>query len=425
MQRPVRGSGGRERLPTDVYVLAVIAFCVAVGFGVVIPVLPVFARSFGVGQLETGLVISSFAVMRLVMSPFTGPLIDRLGERPVLAAGITIVAISSAVMGLAQNYPQLLVFRAAGGIGSSMFTVSAMTLLIRTVDSSRRGRATGTFQTGFLIGNMAGPAVGGLLAAVSIRAPFFFYAFTLLVAAVVAMAKLHAPRFAAPPAVSPDGTPAAQDDARPFRRVLGDNRYQAALAANFATGWTSHGVRSALIPVLVVEVLHHEPVWTGISLAIASVVQTIALRPAGTFVDRVGRRPAMIAGSLVCGAAMTSVAFVPNIWLLVAAMSVYAVGASLMGTAPAATVGDVSGSRSGTPVAVFSMTADAGQIAGPLVAGWVTDEFSMAWAIIVSSGWMLVSALAALRMDRTPMAERRDDDATTADDATTEEEGHR
>ena len=60
-----------------------------------------------------------------------------------------------------------------------MFTVSAFTLLLTSVDSGLRGRAAGFFQGGFLIGGMTGPAVGGLLSAISLTAPFFFYAGTL------------------------------------------------------------------------------------------------------------------------------------------------------------------------------------------------------------------------------------------------------
>ena len=68
----------RHLLPREVYVLGLVAFCVAVGFGVLVPVLPVFARSFGVGNAEVGAVISAFALMRLISSPFCGWLIKIL-----------------------------------------------------------------------------------------------------------------------------------------------------------------------------------------------------------------------------------------------------------------------------------------------------------------------------------------------------------
>ena len=99
--RRERASGGR--LPREVYVLGLIAFCVAVGFGVLVPVLPVFARSFGVGNFEVGAVVSAFALMRLACSPFCGRLIGVFGERLVLAVGIYVVALSSGLAGISTS----------------------------------------------------------------------------------------------------------------------------------------------------------------------------------------------------------------------------------------------------------------------------------------------------------------------------------
>ncbi len=259
----VRGS---SPLPREVYVLGLVAFCVAVGFGVLVPVLPVFARSFGVNNLQVGAVISAFALMRLVSSPFCGRLITIFGERLVMAVGIYIVAVSSGLAGISQSYEQLLLLRGLGGIGSAMFTVSAFTLLLTSVDSGVRGRAAGFFQGGFLIGGMTGPAVGGVLSSISLTAPFFFYAGTLAVAGTVGLLMLH-----------PHGTRPEEKSDTPaisFRSLVRDARYQAACFTNLAQGWTSFGVRSSLVPVLVVEVLHRPASWTGVSFAIAAVVQT-------------------------------------------------------------------------------------------------------------------------------------------------------
>ena len=183
--------GARRSLPREVYVLGLVAFCVAVGFGVLVPVLPVFARSFGVGNAEVGAVISAFALMRLISSPFCGWLIKIFSERIIMATGIFIVAISSGLAGISRSYPQLLVLRGVGGIGSAMFTVSAFTLLLTSVEAGLRGRAAGFFQAGFLIGGITGPAVGGALAAISLTAPFFFYAGTLVVAGTAGLVLLR------------------------------------------------------------------------------------------------------------------------------------------------------------------------------------------------------------------------------------------
>jgi MFS transporter, DHA1 family, multidrug resistance protein len=144
-------------------VLTAVAFAVAVGFGVVAPAIPVYAREFGVGRTAAGAVISAFAFMRLVSALGSGRLVNRIGERLVLAVGIGIVAVSSALAGLAQTYTQLIVLRGLGGIGSAMFTISAISLLLRVVDADQRGRANGLWQSGFLAGAIAGPAIGGPL----------------------------------------------------------------------------------------------------------------------------------------------------------------------------------------------------------------------------------------------------------------------
>jgi MFS family permease len=382
--------GARRLLPREIYVLGLVAFCVAVGFGVLVPVLPVFARSFGVGNAEVGAVISAFALMRLISSPLCGWLIKIFSERIIMATGIFIVAISSGLAGVSSSYLQLLTLRGVGGIGSAMFTVSAFTLLLTSVEAGVRGRAAGFFQAGFLIGGITGPAIGGVLSAISLTAPFFFYAGTLVVAGTVGLVLLRSR------SAKPEDDPAAS--LVPFRTVIRDARYQAACFSNLAQGWTSFGVRSSLVPVLVVELLHRPASWTGIAFAIAAVAQTVAVGPAGRFTDTVGRRPAMILGGTLAAVSIMAVPFAPNIWLFIAVLSLYGVASAFLGTAPAAAVGDAAGSRSGTAVAVFSMCSDIGAIIGPLVAGLLADTVSYPAAFGVGAALMLVAAALSWRM---------------------------
>ena len=387
----------RPRLPRDVLVLGVVAFFVMVGFGVVIPVLPVYVATFGVGYVEVGAVVSAFALMRFVTSPFCGRLIDWVGERVLLAVGIGIVALSSGLVGIAHSYVEVLLLRGAGGIGSAMFTVSAMTLLLGSTQATQRGRAVGFYQGGFLIGGMAGPAIGGVLASISLTAPFFFYAGTLAIAGLVGISLLR-PK-------SRDVDASAPADVVPFRVVLRDTRFRVAVLANFANGWTSLGVRSALVPVLVVDVLLGEPAWTGIAFAIAAVAQTVALAPAGKFVDTVGRKPAILGAYAVAALTIVGISFSPNMVVLTVLLAVYGVAAAFMGTAPAAAVGDATaGAKGGRPVAVFSMASDLGAIVGPLVAGWLVDTASFPLAFGLAAVFLAATSLFALRMPRETVA---------------------
>lgn len=378
-------------------VLTAIAFAVAIGFGIVAPVIPLYAREFGVGATLAGAVVSVFAGMRLVSGLLGGRLVDRFSEGGVLTAGLLIVAVSSALAGAAQSYPQLLVMRGAGGVGSAMFTVSAFALMYRVVEPGLRGRAAGLIQGGFLLGGVAGPAVGGFLAETSLRAPFFVYAGTLGVAAVISTFALrHA---AASRRASDD--PSHDAPRTSLRTALRSRAYIAALVTQVGTGWALFGIRSSLIPLFVADALGLPARWVGIGFVLSAAVQGALLLPAGRFVDTVGRRPAMVGGGAVAAGAVALLAFWPSQLGFLVAMAVYGAGAALLGTAPAAVVGDVVGSRGGTVVAVSQMASDLGAIVGPIVAGVLVETGSFALAFSVTAGVIAAGALVSLTMPET------------------------
>jgi MFS family permease len=148
--------------------------------------LPLFARSFGVNNAQVGSIISAFAFARFASGLISGKLVDKFGERFVYSIGIGFVALSSAAAAMAQSYSQLLLFRAAGGLGSSMFSVAAGSLLLRVTSDHQRGRAQSLYNGSFLIGMVGGPVVGGALSAFSLRAPLAIYAFLLAISSISA-----------------------------------------------------------------------------------------------------------------------------------------------------------------------------------------------------------------------------------------------
>src|SRR3712207_6064752 len=176
---------GRGELPREVGILAVVAFVVALGFGIVAPPIPLFAPAFGAGTTAVGLAVSAFAFFRLVSAFGGGFLVERFGERTVLSTGLGIGAVTTGLAGLATSFPLFLALRAAGGVDSAMFTVAALSLLLRVAPPSHRGRAAATWQGGVILGGDPGPAGGGALAQVSPRPPFFPYARLLLLRRLV------------------------------------------------------------------------------------------------------------------------------------------------------------------------------------------------------------------------------------------------
>ena len=162
----------KPKLPSEVWVLITANVVVALGYGVVSPVLPQYARNFGVSISAATFVITAFSLMRLVSAPASGLFVQRMGERRVYVSGLLIVAVSTGACAFAQTYWQLLLFRSLGGFGSAMFTVSSLGLMIRISPPDARGRVAGLFSSAFLIGSVGGPVLGSLTAGLGLAAPF-------------------------------------------------------------------------------------------------------------------------------------------------------------------------------------------------------------------------------------------------------------
>ncbi|NMH97075.1 MFS transporter [Pseudonocardia acidicola] len=388
-------AGRPEQLPREIWVLVAAAFVIAVGYGLVAPALPAFARSFDVGVTAASVVISLFALFRLGFAPVSGRLVARFGELRVYVVGLSISAMSTGATAFAADYWQLLLFRGLGGIGSTMFTVSAISLLVRLAPPSLRGRASGMWATGFLLGNIAGPLLGGLLIAVSLRAPFLVYCAALIVALVLTGLLLRG-RTGPAAATDPDALPAAT-----FRSALGHPTYRAALAASFANGWTVFGVRIALVPLFVVEVLRRQEAWAGYALAVFAVGNAATLLAAGRFADRRGRRPPVLAGLIVSAVGTACLGVTGSLPLFLAVSLLTGIGSGLVNPPMTAAVADVIGAkaRGGTVLAGFQMAADLGAIIGPVLTGAVAELVGFGTAFALTGA---ISALALAFWLRAP-----------------------
>ncbi|MBO0874287.1 MAG: MFS transporter [Pseudonocardia sp.] len=394
-------------MPREIWVLVGAAFLVAVGFGLVAPALPTFARSFDVGIAAASAVISAFSVFRLGFAPVSGRLVTVLGERRVFLSGLAVVAASTGACAVAQNYWQLLLFRALGGIGSTMFSVSAMTLLFRLAPPRGRARASGLWSVGFLFGTLTGPLIGGGLVAVSLRAPFVVYAVALVVTAVISGALLgrSGPRGPA----TGDGQAREAAKGSELRRVLRHPSYRAALLASFANGWAVFGVRVALVPLFVVEALRQAPSWAGFALTVFAAGNGVGLLAAGRWADRRGRKPPLLVGLALISASTCWLGFTGSLPLFMVAALVGGVGSGLLSPSMNATVADILGpkGRGGPVLAGFQMVSDLGAIIGPVAAGAVAEASSYGVAFAVTGAVPLLALAAWLRAPETLPARAR------------------
>jgi MFS family permease len=373
-----------------------VAFFVAVGYGLIIPAIPVFTKSFGVSNTAIGLIVSSFALARFSSGLISGKLVDRFGERQVLTVGLLFVAASTLASGLAANYWQLLIFRSAGGLGSSMFSVSASALLMRSIGDSDRGRAQSTYNGAFLIGGIAGPAVGGLLMSISLRIPFFIYTATLIMASATASIFLRESR------LGPTFTKINNMHEKiPIRTALALYPYRAALAISFLSNWVLFGIRNSVLPLFVKGDLHSTSVIVGYGFTISAIAQGTVLLYSGKLSDQKGRRFVLLVGSSLLLGAVTALVLAHNIWFFFGSMAFFGLGGAFIGTGHANVVGDLFGGKGGQVIAIWQMAGDAGMIVGPIVVGWIADAHTYRMAFLVSGAIFMAAPLLAARMGET------------------------
>ena len=382
-------------LPREISILVAASFFVAVGFGIVLPAIPVFARTFGVNNAAIGLIVSMFAITRFASGLISGKLVDLFGERAVFSSGVFMVSLFVFLAGMATSYHQLLFFRAAGGLGSSMFSVAAGSVIMRSVDDEHRGRAQSVYNGAFLVGGVSGPAIGGLLSLISLRAPFFAYSAMLLVSGIVAFFFLKGEKIGKR---EKDFDTSAHTS---VREALAMKPYRIALVISFIVNWVVFGMRASIMPIFVTEDLHSTTAVVGYGFALSAIFQGALLMRGGRLSDLKGRRFASVTGSTVALVGVIFLTLAVHPWMYLVAMSIIGIGGAYLSTTPASIVGDIIRGRGGQVIAIFQMAGDAGMIVGPLVIGALSDAYSYRTAFAASAVAFALGTLLTTRIPET------------------------
>ena len=195
-----------------------------IGFGIVIPILPLYAKHFGASESVNGLLVGSYSAMQFLFSPVLGKLSDRVGRRPVLLVSLLGTCVGFAIMGFAGSLLMLFVARIIDGIsGGNISTAQSYIADITTPEE--RTKAMGLIGAAFGLGFVLGPAIGGILSAYSIAAPFLFASGLALVNAILVFIRL-------PESLSPEHRVQPEDRA-PISEVFKHGWHLPALMASY------------------------------------------------------------------------------------------------------------------------------------------------------------------------------------------------
>lgn len=168
-------------------------FVAFVGIGLVIPVLPTIMNEMNINGAVVGNMVAAFAIAQLIASPFTGKWTDRIGRKPMILLGLLIFSLSELLFGIGQTVELLFISRTLGGISSALI-MPAVTAFIADITSEyTRPKILGYMSAAINSGFIIGPGIGGLLAGLGTRAPFFAASVLAAIAFIISFFLLKEP----------------------------------------------------------------------------------------------------------------------------------------------------------------------------------------------------------------------------------------
>ncbi len=337
-----------------------------IGFGIVIPVLPIYAESFGATAWQNGLLVASFSFAQFLAAPLWGRLSDRIGRRPVLLVSVLATAVGFLLMGLADSLVLLFVARILAGVaGGNIGTAQAYVADISTREE--RAKAMGLLGAAFGLGFVFGPAIGGVVSAFfGLHAPF-------LLAAVMALGNAGLIALLLPESLPVERRGGGERESvfEVFRHA--DGRVYALATATYFCLIAGFSMMTTIYALFLLHRFGLDALHTGGMLAMVGLIGAfIQGGLIGRLVRRFGEARLATAGALVLTAGLFALPLVVGLGTLVLASAVVAIGNSLlMPTLSGIASRSVSEDWQGRALGLLQSAGSLARWIGPALAGWL------------------------------------------------------
>ena len=168
-------------------------FIAYVGIGLIAPVMPSIAEELSLSGATVGYLYATIAVAQLLASPFTGIWVDTIGRKKMIVIGLLLFSFSELLFGFGHETWLLFVSRLLGGVSGAFIMPAVITYIADKTTMENRAKALGYQSAAISLGFIIGPAIGGFIAELGIRAPFFFAAAISFIAAIIIFIVLEEP----------------------------------------------------------------------------------------------------------------------------------------------------------------------------------------------------------------------------------------
>jgi len=339
-------------------VIFLTVFVNLVGFGIIIPLLPFYAETFGASPVVIGLLFAAFSLAQLVAAPVLGVLSDRLGRRPVFIFSLIGTVISFVLLAVAQSLAMLFVARIIDGLSGGNITI-ARAYIADVTEPDERAKAFGFLGAAFGLGFIVGPGLAGLFAQISYTAPIWVAAIVTVLATVMAVLWL-------PETVHRESA-ASMSPWRALPDVLSRRRLRPLLLADFVY-WSSFAVCTTTFALFAERRFGFDVGQTGYVLAGFGVLGVVVQGALVGVAARVfGVRRTLLIGLIVAAAGWGLVAFSTSVMMFILALIPAGVGVGLC-NATIVTLVSHSGSRDeqGTVQGAAGALESLGRAIGPV-----------------------------------------------------------
>ncbi|MBV8161731.1 MAG: MFS transporter [Acidimicrobiia bacterium] len=396
----MRSRGERRPLPPGFGTIWTTVAVDLVGFGVVLPLLPLYAARFHASATTVGALFASFSVAQLLFAPVWGRVSDRVGRKPVLILSLVGTALGTLLTGLAGSLVLLFVGRIVDGVSGASVSV-AHAAVADVAPPRERARLFGLLGAAFGVGFVAGPAIGAVAALVDQRLPFFVAAAIAGVNAIVAVRRLpetHRSRADVPAPLQWTPQTGLEDEVVVLEGEAPRRSIPRLLAVAFIS-LVAFSAFEVTFPLfgharLGFRLTSTAGLFAAIGLLLA-VVQASLVHP---MVRRLGEQRTLQVGLLTNAAGLLMLAAVHSWWLLVPALVALVVGQGLaMPALTAAFAGSASTHRTGGVLGVQQSANGLARVAGPLIGGFLFDHVGVASPYVAGAALMAFCVALAAR----------------------------
>lgn len=361
----------------------------SLGQGILIPTLPLYAKSLGVSFALVSMAVGASGIGTLLADIPSGILLERLGRRRTMLAGCSAVAITCLLVPLLRSFEALVVLQFVAGIGSALWAISRHVFLADSTVPEERGRAISTFGGINRIGTFGGPAIGGIVA------DHFGLASPFLISGALAVVTLLISFGFIPESTTRRGAVSTAAYLRSLGRVVVGNAGVLSTAgfAQLCSQMIRAG-RQVIVPLYAAYAIGLDVSAIGAVISISSAIDMVLFIPAGLLMDRMGRKAAIIPCFVILSIGMAMVPLSHSYLALLLATTIMGFGNGI-GSGTMMTLGADLAPRNaiGAFLGVWRLIGDAGGAGGPLVVGGVADLIGLGASAYALAGIGLLSVV--------------------------------